>query len=67
MLRIDVGYFCFADGTAACALALEDRSRNFAIVAADNANRYAMRCERDFVLHLRFVRVVFQNHTIEDA
>ena len=47
--------------------ALEDRLGDGLVVAAHDAYRDAVRRQGDAVLLLRLVRVVFEDHAVEDA
>ena len=67
MLRVHVVHLRRSDRPASGALALEDRLGDGLVVAAHDAYRDAVRRQGDAVLLLRLVRVVFEDHAVEDA
>lgn len=67
MLGVNERNLSVAHRPAPRALALKDRAGNIVIIPADNADRHAVALDRYPVLSLGFVRIVFQDHTVENA
>ena len=67
MLCVDVFDFRLPIGPASTAFAFEYRAGNVRILAAHDAHGNGMRVELNLVLSLLLVRVVLENHDVENA